>query len=182
MYGTKIIYCTWVLILNGFVVGPSEENEYTKPLLSPQTHPSGKSNQGIIQQSITGINQSYFTINSEIKKIWTSDLCPHTYGCLYYILSVSKILVFKQIILFHYTYCFLKIYLVRNKIIFSWLYTTIKFEVLITSQPNFTLTKLYFKIIYIVTYIKLRSISRRICLHVAKLIDIISFYLLLFCL
>jgi len=89
-----------------FVVGPSEENEYTKPLLSPQTCQSWKSNQGIIQQAITGIYQSYCTIDSELKTIWTSDLCPHTYGCLYNILSVSKILVFKQIILFHYTYCF----------------------------------------------------------------------------
>ncbi|XP_015365059.1 PREDICTED: transmembrane protein 135-like isoform X2 [Diuraphis noxia] len=76
-----------------FVVGSSEENNYKKPLLSPQTHQSGKSNQGIIRQAITDIYQAYCTIDSELKTIWTSDLCPHTYGCLYYILSIVSCLM-----------------------------------------------------------------------------------------
>ncbi|XP_022173444.1 transmembrane protein 135-like isoform X2 [Myzus persicae] len=51
------------------------------------TNVLGKSNQGTIRKAITGIHQAYYTINSELKTIWTSDICPHTYGCLYYILS-----------------------------------------------------------------------------------------------
>ncbi|KAL5239737.1 hypothetical protein ACI65C_007147 [Semiaphis heraclei] len=70
-----------------FVVGPSEENGYTKPLISPQTPQLGKSNQDTIRQAITDIRQAYCTIDNELKTTWTSDVCPHAYGCLHYILS-----------------------------------------------------------------------------------------------
>jgi len=73
-----------------FVVGPSEENDYTKPLLSSRTPQLGISNQDTIRQTITDIRQAYSTIDTELKTIWTSDVCPHAYGCLHYILSVSK--------------------------------------------------------------------------------------------
>jgi len=78
-----------------FVVGPSEENDYVKPLLSPQTPQLEKSNQDTIRQAITDIRQAYCTIDSKLKIIWTSDVCPHAYGCLHYILSVSKKIVLK---------------------------------------------------------------------------------------
>jgi len=105
-------------------------------LLSTQTPQLEKSNQDTIQQAITDIRQAYRTIDSKLKLIWTSDVCPHAYGCLHYILSVSKKLVLKIFIVSVYIF-FFKI-LVRNKIIFSWLYTTIESEVLVTSQSNFT--------------------------------------------
>lgn len=104
-------------------------------MLSPQTPQLGKSNQDTIRQAITDIHQAYCTIDSKLKTIWTSDVCPHAYGCLHYILSVSKKLLINK---FYGLTILADLFIVRNKTIFSWLYAAIKFEVFVTSQSHFT--------------------------------------------
>lgn len=68
-------------------------------MLSPQTPQLEKLNQDTIRQTITDIHQAYCTIDSKLKTIWTNDVCPHAYGCLHYVLSVSKILVINKLYL-----------------------------------------------------------------------------------
>lgn len=71
-----------------FVIGPSEENDYSKPLLYPQPpRVNNVSNRNIIRQTINDIHQAYCILDEKLKKIWINDVCPHSYGCLHYIIS-----------------------------------------------------------------------------------------------
>ncbi|VVC41181.1 Transmembrane protein 135, N-terminal domain [Cinara cedri] len=71
-----------------FVVGSSEEHDYSKPLLSSQPLPLNTvSNQDIIRQTVFNIRQAYYTLDSELKKIWVNDVCPHAYGCFHYVIN-----------------------------------------------------------------------------------------------
>lgn len=73
------------------MVGPPEENGFSKPLSSPQSPQLNYiSNQNAIRQVITDIHQAYSTLDGKLKNVWVNDVCPHDYGCLHYILSVSK--------------------------------------------------------------------------------------------
>lgn len=125
-----------------FVVGPFEENDYSKPLLSHQSPQLNTvpNQHNTIRQVITDIHQAYCSIDDSLKQIWISDVCPHTNGCLHYIISVSNKLfekknyfnMYNKFNILHFD-C-----IVWNKIIFSWLLFTIMFEVFVTSQSNFT--------------------------------------------
>lgn len=62
-------------------------------MISPQTQQINTlSNQDAIRQVITDIHQAYSTVNEKMKKMWVNDVCPHAYGCLHYIISVSNLL------------------------------------------------------------------------------------------
>lgn len=78
-----------------FVVGSSEEHDYSKPLLSssqPQIL-NTVSHQDTIRRTIFDIRQAFYTLDNKLKHIWVNDICPHAYGCFHYIISVSKLIV-----------------------------------------------------------------------------------------
>ncbi|XP_050429383.1 transmembrane protein 135-like [Adelges cooleyi] len=69
-----------------FVVGPCEENDYSKPSVSSQPNLVNEyPNQNTIKKFIHDIHASYHTIDDQLKKIWINESCPHAHGCLHYI-------------------------------------------------------------------------------------------------